>query len=55
MVVRMLRSALLRPELSPQDAIDIMQYHLQRNCVARASHRKTWLARHKKIAEELLL
>lgn len=55
MALRMLRSAFARPTLSEQEAIDLIDYHLDRNHVAHASHRKTWLAKHKQLAKKLLL
>ncbi len=55
MAVRLLKSALKRPELRQQDALVIMSYHLTRNRVARRSHRKTWLARHKNVEFKALL
>ena len=48
-------SALKRPRLTEDDAIHLTQYHLQRNATARASHRKSWLQKHKaKIPKPLL-
>ena len=46
MALRLLRSAFARRQLSEEDAIRLMEYHLERNRQARNSHRKTWLARH---------
>ena len=37
------------------EAIDLIDYYRKRNDVAHKSHRKTWLAKHKRLAEELLL
>lgn len=55
MAVRLLKSALPRPELTEEDAIAIMEYHLRRNRVAKASHHKSWLKRHKNIEFKVLL
>jgi SRSO17 transposase len=55
MAIRLLRSAFAQPTLSEQEAIDLVDYHLNRNRVAHDSHRKTWLEKHKRLAEELLL
>jgi SRSO17 transposase len=55
LALRVLRSAFARPTLDEQEATAIIDYHLERNRVAHASHRKSWLARHKQLAEELLL
>ena len=42
------------PGLSLGKAILLMEYHIRRNAIARKSHTKTWLARHKRV-ETLLL
>lgn len=55
MAVRLLTSVLPRPKLTEEDAITIMKYHLRRNRVARASHRKSWLQRHNAVEFKLLL
>jgi len=55
LALRLLRSALPRPKLTEKEAIAIMEYHLRRNRVAKASHRKSWLKRHKKVKFKLLL
>lgn len=55
MAMRVLRSAFAKPTLSDQEAIDLIDYYRKRNEVARKSHRKTWLAKHKRLARELLL
>jgi SRSO17 transposase len=55
MAMRVLRSAFAKPTLSEQEAIDLIDYHRERNDTAHQSHRKTWLAKHKRLAEELLL
>jgi len=55
MAIRLLQSALPRPQLTEADALDIMAYHLERNERAEASHRKTWLKQHKDVNFKLLL
>ncbi len=55
MAIRLLRAALPRPRLSPEDAWELIDYHLARNRQARESHRKSWLARHKITAWKLML
>jgi hypothetical protein len=55
MAVRLLRSALPQPRLTEEEALAILKYHLQRNKRAQASHRKTWLERHKDVKFKLLL
>jgi SRSO17 transposase len=46
MALRLVRAALGRPQLSVEDASDLIKYHLARNRQARKSHRKSWLAKH---------
>jgi hypothetical protein len=46
MAVRLLKAALPRPELTVAKAIDIVEYHLRRNEIARRSHAKTWKQKH---------
>ena len=55
MAIRLLRSAFAKPTLSEQEAIDLVDYHLDRNAVAHKSHRKSWLRKHKELARKLLL
>jgi SRSO17 transposase len=54
MAMRVLRAAFAKPALSEQEAIDLIDYYRDRNDVAHESHRKTWLAKHKRLAKELL-
>ena len=49
MAVRLLKAALPRPELTVEKALEIVEYHLRRNEVARRSHAKTWRRRHRGI------
>ena len=44
--VRLLRSALAERELSLEAAIRLVEYHIERNKIAKGSHDKAWLARH---------
>jgi hypothetical protein len=55
MALRLLTSALPRPELTEADAIALVNYHLRRNRTARASHEKAWHQRHKKVKYKVLL
>lgn len=55
MALRLLTSALPRPELTEADAIALVEYHLQRNRTARKSHGKSWHKRHKKVKYKVLL
>jgi SRSO17 transposase len=55
MALRVLRSTFARATLSEEEAMDIIDYHIERNRVAHDSHRKSWLAKHKTLAKKLLL
>lgn len=55
MALRLLTSALPRPELTELDAIAIVEYHLRRNRTARRAHVKSWHKRHKKVDYKVLL
>jgi SRSO17 transposase len=46
MAMRLLQAALPRPQLTLQDAGELVDYYRDRNDQARKSHRKTWLERH---------
>lgn len=46
MAMRLLRAALPRPQLTLQDAEELIDYYRDRNKQATASHRKTGLAKH---------
>lgn len=54
LAVRVLRSAFARSTLSENEAMDIIDYHIERNHVAHESH-KSWLAKHKQLAKKFLL
>jgi hypothetical protein len=45
--VRLLKAALAEPELSLSHAIHLVDNHIRRNTIAKASHDKTLLAKHK--------
>ena len=55
LALRVLRSSFARPTLSEDEAMDIIDYHIERNHVAHDSHRKSWLEKHKRLAKKLLL
>jgi SRSO17 transposase len=55
MAMRVLRAAFARPTLGDEEAINLIDYYRERNDVAHESHRKTWLAKHKRLAAKLLL
>jgi hypothetical protein len=52
--VRLLRSALAKPELTVEAAIALVDYHARRNKVAKTSHDKAWYAKHKGVKFLLL-
>ena len=49
MALLLLRTVLPRPELSLEDAEELVEYHQARNRQATESHRKRWLAEHLKL------
>jgi SRSO17 transposase len=55
LALRILRDALRHRTLTQPDAMEIVDYHLHRNRIARKSHGKTWLKRHKKVKFKQLL
>jgi hypothetical protein len=55
MALRLLRSVLQRPKLTEEEAMAVMDYHLERNEVARRSYQQSWKKRHKKLKFKLLL
>ncbi len=52
--IRLIRSAFAESSLSLNRAVLLVDYHVRRNAIARASHEKTWRERHKGV-EFLLL
>ena len=55
MAVRLLKSSVSRPTPTEVDALRLIEYDLNRNAVARNSHRKSWLRKHKQIKPKPLL
>jgi SRSO17 transposase len=51
MALRLLRSAFAKADLSEEHAVDLVEYHLRRNRIAQASHRKRWQAKHEALTE----
>jgi hypothetical protein len=45
--VRLLEAALEEPELKLPRAVALVDYHIRRNQMAKASHDKTWKEKHK--------
>ena len=52
--VRLLEAAWDEPGLRLERAIALVQYHIRRNKIAKASHDKTWKRKHKKVKFLLL-
>ena len=52
--VRLVRSALAERELSLVAAMALVDYHIRRNQIAKASHDKAWYARHEDVKFLLL-
>jgi SRSO17 transposase len=51
----LLKAALARPQLSLDEALQLLEYHVHRNEAATQSHRKSWLQNHQRLREELKL
>jgi hypothetical protein len=51
----LIRAAITRPPQTYNDSLRLTEYHLDRNATATRSHRKTWLQKHKQLAEKLKL
>jgi hypothetical protein len=47
--VRLLESALEEPKLRLPRAVALVEYHVHRNKVAKASHDKTWKKKHRRV------
>jgi hypothetical protein len=43
----LLEAALEEPELKLPRAVELVEYHIRRNRVAKTSHDKTWEEKHK--------
>ena len=52
--MRLLEAAWAEPGLRLGRAIALVDYHVRRNKVAKASHGKTWLAKHEGVKFLLL-
>ncbi len=55
LALRVLRASFARPTLNEDEAMEIIDYHIERNRVAHDSHRKSWIQKHKVLAKKLLL
>lgn len=52
---RLVCDAMARPRLTVEESLKITEYHLHYNRQAHQSHRKSWLQKHQRQAEELRL
>jgi hypothetical protein len=48
--VWLLRATLPESQLTPERAILLVEYHIKRNRIARASHEKAWREKHEREA-----
>jgi len=55
MALELMKATMSRPTLTESDALHLTKYHLQRNRVARQSHRKSWKRKHKRVKPKPLL
>lgn len=55
MALRLLQAVLPRRQLDETDAIRVVDYYTKYNRIARDSHRKSWLRRHKRAKGKLML
>jgi SRSO17 transposase len=55
LALELMKATMSRPTLTEADALRLTEYHLHRNQVARQSHRKSWLRKHKRIKLKPLL
>ena len=55
MALRIVRSAMERPQITFDDALDLIEYHRDRDRQAKKSHRKTWLEKHKRVWKKVML
>ena len=55
LALELMKATMSRPTLTQSDALRLTEYHFHRNKVARKSHRKSWLRKHKRIKLKQLL
>jgi hypothetical protein len=55
LALELMKATMSRPTLTETDALRLTEYHLHRNRIARKSHRKSWLRKHKRIKPKPLL
>ena len=49
MIFRLLSAVLPQPTLTAERALEILEYHIERNRIAKESHTKSWWRRHPKV------
>lgn len=55
LALELMKATMSRRTLTETDALRLTEYHLHRNRIARQSHRKSWLRKHKRIKPKPLL
>jgi SRSO17 transposase len=55
LALELMKATMSRPTLTETDALRLTEYHLHRNRIARKSHRKSWLRKHKRFKPKPLL
>ena len=53
--ILLMQAAMERPQLSLDDAQNLLEYHTRENAIAKASHDKSWRRKHKNVQPKLLL
>jgi SRSO17 transposase len=51
----LIRAAITRPPQTYDESVHLAEYYITRNATATRSHRKTWLQKHKRLAQKLML
>ena len=51
----LIRAAIVRRPRTYDESLQLAEYYITRNATATRSHRKTWLQKHKTLADKLTL
>jgi SRSO17 transposase len=51
----LIRAAIAHPPQTYDESIHLAEYHIARNATATRSHRKTWIQKHERIVDKLML
>jgi hypothetical protein len=51
----LIRAAIVRRPKTYEESLHLAEYYITRNATATRSHRKTWLQKHKQLADKLML